>query len=454
MSRGEEILLGTIIAYPETVEAAQRLRPTDFTGTNRDLFEKIQYLWGQESLSYRALVETLQDDALLFLIGDNDRRGEDYLRYLVEQADRGSVNLFVSRVEESAIRRTIEEFAGLLAVSARDTNQSLDEVIATAETKVFDLRRRSTEDNGLSIGEIIGAFMPRVEGMRNGSFRPAWVPPIQALKNLVDYVDRTELVILAGRPGEGKSSVMRFDALKTTINDQHVTTFNLENDELEYAKYALAAMANIDSAKLKSPRLMTEREMEYVRAKAEEIANLPWKIITLSSPSIANVINLARKACVENRTQLIQLDYLQLIRNGNSNRVEDLSETTGLLRGLALKQKVPVVAACQLNRTIELRGDNAEPQLSDLRESGSIEQDATQVWFVRSMWRNPPTPAELATTVFPENYDRQGQPLQNAVAIPVRFHVKKNRNGPVGRTEPIKWRKDTGVFQTLTRENQ
>lgn len=452
MNRSEEIVLGTLIAYPDTADAALKLRPSDFTGTNRDLFEKILILRGQESLSYRALVETLQDDAMLFLIGNNEHRGEAYLQYLIQQADSGSINLFASRVEENAIRRTVEEFGGILAVLARDTHQPLDTIIENAERKVFDLRRRSTEDEGATMSEILATFLPRLEGMRQGHIRPAWVPPISALKDLIDYVDRTELIVLAGRPGEGKSSVLRFDALKTALGGQHVTTFNLENDELEYAKFAVAAMADVDSARLKNPRLLSNREMDTVREKIEELAALPWKIITLSSPTISQIMNLARKSCIENKTELIQIDYLQLIRNSSTNRVEDLAETTGYLRGLALKQRVPIVAACQLNRAIELRGEGGVPQLSDLRESGSIEQDATQVWFVRSVWRNPPTPAELTATPFPENYDREGRILPAIRAIPVKIHVKKNRNGPIGATSPIKWRKDTGVFQSLLQE--
>lgn len=450
MNPYEEIVLGTIIAYPETAQVADKLRPTDFTGTNRDIFEKIQMLWGNESLSYRSLIEILREEALLFLIGDNDLRGEDYINYLVEQADRTSINLFVSKVEENAIRRNIEEYAGFLSVIARDINQPLESVIETAEKKIFDLRRRSTEDEGLTMAEILETFLPRLEGMRSGEIRPAWVPPIGAVKDLVEYVDRTDLVVLAGRPGEGKSSVLRYDALKTALNGQHVTTFNLENDELEYAKFAVAAMANIDSAKLKNPRLLSNREMDRVREKVAELASLPWKIITLSSPRVGQIINLARKSVVENKTSLIQLDYLQLVRNNNENRVQDVAETTGLLRGLALTTKVPIIAASQLSRAIEHRGDVSAPQLSDLRESGSIEQDATQVWFVRSMWRPHPTTEEVMQTRFPENFDERGNAKLNPVAIPVQIHVRKNRNGPTGRTTPIKWRKDTGVFQSLT----
>lgn len=453
MNRSEEILLGTVIAYPDTFEAAQRLRPTDFTGTNRDLFEKIQYLSGEESLSYRSLVETLRDEALLMLIGNNDLRGEAYINHLVDQADRGSIGIFTQRVEESSVRKSIEDFASLMTLEARDTNRPLDEVIERAEKRVFDIRRRNTEDEGVEMADILRVFMPRLEGMRAGTVEPAWVPPVGALKDLVGYVDRTELVIIAGRPGEGKSSAMRFDALETAKRGQHVTTFNLENDELEYAKFAIAAEAKVDSAKLKNPRTLSNAEMERVQEATNRLASIPWRIITLSSPKISQVVNLARKSAIENHTRLIQVDYLQLIRNSSSNRVEDLAETTGILRGAALKLKIPIIAACQLSRNIEHRGDAAQPQLSDLRESGSIEQDATQVWFIRSMWRNPPAPAEVAHTRFPENFDHGGTILPAIKAVPVQIHVRKNRNGPTGVTTPIKWRKDFGIFQSLRPED-
>ncbi len=110
---------------------------------------------------------------------------------------------------------------------------------------------------------------------------------------------------------------------------------------------------------------------------------------------------------------------------------------------------VPVMCAAQLSRAIESRGPNSEPYLADLRESGSLEQDATVVMFVRPVWSTSPSREMVAR--FPENTDERGLRLPVIRAAPVRFHVLKNRNGPTGVTSEIKWSKHTGNFQTLTR---
>jgi replicative DNA helicase len=180
---------------------------------------------------------------------------------------------------------------------------------------------------------------------------------------------------------------------------------------------------------------------------------LPWKIITLARPTAKDIDRIARKVFAQDPFDMMQVDYIQLISNGLENRVVDLSETSSILRGIAIRLHQPVIAASQFSRAIEHRGDNADPQLSDLRESGSLEQDATVVWALRSLWNNPPTLEQIERFRFPENFNEAGnRALPVARSIPMRMFVLKNRNGPIGITDPIKWNKSTGVFQTLTRE--
>jgi replicative DNA helicase len=245
---------------------------------------------------------------------------------------------------------------------------------------------------------------------------------------------------------------MRWEAPQTALKNISVATFNLENDQLEYAKFAISALTHIDSSKLKNPRLLTPAELESVRNAANTLKNLPWRIITLARPTVNEVDRIARKLFAQSPFELGQLDYIQLISNNLNNRVEDLSITTATLRAMALRSGKPWMAASQFSRNIEYRGDNAEPKLADLRESGSLEQDATQVWAPRSLWGNPPTEEQVASSRFPENFDRRtGLPLPIVSAIPMRVFILKNRNGPIGLTDPIKWVKSTGEFLTLQR---
>jgi replicative DNA helicase len=453
----EKIVLGTAINDPSTIEEISRLRMSDFSATNRDLFDVILALHNQDALSYRSVVETLRERDLLNFIGDTELGGEEYLKDLLSQADSHGIKAYVTQIEENATRSNLREIAALIAAEASDRNKNFHEVMDHAEQRIFSLRRRTATDEGVEFGELIETYMPFVQGMRDGSIKPAWVPPLSALRNLVQYVHRTEFVILAGRPGDGKSSLLRYHALKTVLGSEEqpsmpVVTFNLENDAFEYSKFAICTLTGINSARLKDPAGLTEEEYDQIKRAAKALTEIPWRLITLSRPRAVEIDRIARKKAAEGY-KLIQIDYLQLINNNKNNRVEDLADTTGTLRGIALRTNTPVVAACQLNRAIENRGELAEPMLSDLRESGSIEQDATQVWFIRSMWHKDPTADEITDPAFyfPENFHNTGMTRSVPQAKPVKIYVSKNRNGPTGVTDPIKWNMATGEFNSFTR---
>ena len=453
--RAEKIVLGTAIAEPSTVEEILKLRISDFTGLHRDMYTIIRDLADDNSLSLGAVVERLRDDGLLMLIGDEEHEGVGYIQHLVSLADSQGIRSFVKKIEDEAVRRNVLEMAALLATEVRNSDKNIQEIMDEAEKRIFNLRRRTTEDEGLSFGEIMSSYIPYLDGLREGTIRPAWVPPLAAVRELVQYVHRTDFVIIAGRPGDGKSSLLRYDALKTALGTEDtppmpVVTFNLENDPHEYMKFGISALANINSARLKNPESLTETEFAQVRSAAETLSSIPWNIITLSRPTAMQIDRIARKQVAEG-SKIIQVDYLQLISNNSRSRVEDLADTTGILRGVALKTNVPVIAACQLSRAIEVRGDMSEPRLSDLRESGSIEQDATQVWFIRSLWNRPPDSDEITDPRFrfAENF-HNGHMIRDVIqAIPVRIWVKKNRNGPIGFSKPIKWTMSTGRFESL-----
>ena len=152
------------------------------------------------------------------------------------------------------------------------------------------------------------------------------------------------------------------------------------------------------------------------------------------------------------KPQYMMVDYIQLVDNGKDSKVQDVSLTSQTLRGMAMANRlnIPIICAAQLSREIERRGARSLPQLSDLRESGSLEQDASTVIFPREDWWDP---AEREIRRFPENVDPfSGRLLPKIRAVPVRFHVKKNRNGPVGVSAQVKWAKHTGGYFTLEEE--
>jgi replicative DNA helicase len=225
-----------------------------------------------------------------------------------------------------------------------------------------------------------------------------------------------------------------------------VLLFNLENGELEYAKFAISLYTGIDSAKLKQPSLLFEEELERVREAVRELARSPLYIKTMGAPTVQEIDRISRQHISRHGVKRIGVDYIQLIRNGIEKREQDVSMSSGRLRAMALNYKLPVMTAAQLNREIERRGQNSTPTLADLRESGSLEQDATMVWINRLLW---PVPTGDQLRMFPDNVDN-GELREIPRAVPIKIHVLKNRNGPVGETMPILWRKHVNDFNTIT----
>lgn len=445
----ELCVIGTVLADPQTIVEAEVLMPSDFTAPNNVVWAEILALHNRGALDQRALAETLRRAPEAETIASDTGSVEGFIRHAL--SFRGNaIKEYVDQVLNNSIRRAVRRSAALIAAEAQDDRKTADELLDYAEKAVLSLRRNRI-NQGVTLGDIIGIFMPRLQGFRDGTFKPAWVPHTLAIRNVIEFVEHTDFWVNAARPGEGKSSLMRFEFFHGALKGMRPVIFNLENDPIEYARYMVALDTNIDSKKLKNPSVLTEQELELVHSSAERLSRLPLKIITLGGPSVREIVTISRRLIAEWGCNLIGLDYIQLIRNGIDKRVEDVSITTSALRALALESNVPVMANSQLSRDIEKRNaDQAEPQLSDLRDSGSIEQDATIVTFIRSAWSNPTTEEIIQ---FPENVVN-GMPVTNIKAMPVKIYVKKNRNGEIGITETIKWNKGTGNFQTLTTQQR
>ena len=443
--------IGTALTDPERLEDAEDLLPQDFTRSNRLVWAEISALHRRGALDYRGVVESLRTKGLLDDVGSDitDISGTEYLEYCKSYAGI-QMGEYVRNVVDGSIKRQLKETASLIALDA-NTEAEADDILDEAEKRIMGLRR-TRKLQGIPISEIIDTFIPHMEGMRTGDIVPSIEPRLQAIKDIIGYYEQSDYIIVAGRPGEGKSSYLRFEAQRLAENGKNVLIFNLENDEIEYARCSVALRTGIDSSKLKMPRLLSRDELSRVRIAAEELKSLPIEVVTLGSPSVSEVTRIARSKSRSFQQDVVILDYIQLINNGLNNRVQDVTLSSQTMRALAMKDQlnVPVMVAAQLSRAIENRGPGSDPQLSDLRESGSLEQDATVVMFVRPIWTS--TPSRQQVTRFPENVDSRGLLRPVHRAVPARFFILKNRNGPVGVSPEVKWSKHTGNFQTLVRE--
>jgi len=441
----EKSVIGTVLMDRPAMQAAELLIPSDFTGPNQIIWGEIQALNNQEALDVRALINKLQGSPDWERVSDIGI--ETYITDCLTYRGQ-SIETYVHEVMNDSVRRAVRRNAALIAAEAEGNRRTADDLLDFAEQKILSLRRNRT-DEGMSLGDLMGVFIPRLEGIREGTVVPGWVPKIQAIRDRIVYFDQTDYITIAARPGDGKSSVLRYEAYMGAKDRDHpigTVIYNLENDSNEYAKFMISMHTGIDSKLLKNPRLLSREQLERVREAASQLSSLPIYIVQAAGWSVQQIVRSARRYIAEKQVSLVMVDYVQLIRNGDDNRVQDISISTAALRALALNQNVPVAQAAQLNRAIETRNhEDAEPKLSDLRDSGTLEQDSSVVIFSR---QEKATQDELAQ--FPENVDpRTRRMLPELKAVPVKYYVAKNRNGSIGVSSPVKWIKSTNTFQSL-----
>lgn len=445
----QQAVIGTVLNDPATMEQAADLLTSDFTGPYVTAWAEIMGLHSRQALGVQAFVLALGASPYFRQFSDVGT-ADEFTRSCLNYRG-GEIGEYVRRVIDESIKRALQRSSALIAAEAQKEGVPTAELLDYAEKQILSLRR-TRGNEGITMNDLMSIFIPRIAAIRDGTFQPAWKPHLTALQGVLQFLEKSDYMLIAARPGEGKSSLMRYEFLHHAMQGNPCTIFNLENDEIEYARNFLALMTNIDSRKMKDARLLSTQELSYIHEAAEELRSLPIRLINAPGANVSQIVRQARRCITEQHSTLIGVDYIQLIANrGSENKNADITHTSQELRALALEMGVPVIANAQLSRAIETRsnagGEASEPQLSDLRESGSLEQDATIVCFPRSMWRNP-TPDEIMS--FPENVDpRTHRPFQFLKAIPVQIFVRKNRNGTVGVTEPIKWNKATGNYQTL-----
>ena len=439
----ETAVIGTVLFDPQSMVEAETLLPSDFSGPNQAVWAEILNLHRNNSLDLRTLSMIVEENRII-------PTPETFIAQAL--TDRvGNVSEAVRRVEEAAVRKSVKKNAALIAAEAENDARETEELLDFAEKRIMSIRRDKQE--GQTLQDIISIFMPRIEGTLTGDFHPAWQPSIKALQSLIKYAEDTDMIIVAGRPGEGKSSLCRYEAFQVVAErdsegrvigpGKPVTIFNYDNDPMDYARWFISMMADIDASKMKDMRMMTRPEQERMRQAAQILARLPLTIES-SRGDGQWMYRTMRRHVAEKKTSLGILDYAQQVFNGKEKKNDDVSITSQYVRKINGELKIPMLVAAQLNREYERRGREGGPKLSDLRDSGSLEQDATIVVFPVNVWSDP---TEANFRQYPENVDqRTNRVYPRPKAVPVQFDVAKNRNGETGRSAVVKWVKSTNRY--------
>lgn len=383
-AEAEESVLGALLLDKDAVIAvAEFLKPEDFyDDRHKEIFVSALELFEERTpIDVLTVSEKLKKRKALKRVG-----GSSYLADLVNNVPTAAhVEHYGRIVKDASIKRA------LMSATARIMDFSLDESLAApelldrAESEIFSLTQKHLADTFTPIKAALAESFDRLDELHKQEQGLRGVPTgFKDLDDTLAGMQRSNLLILAARPGVGKTSLALNIAQNLAVKYKRpVGFFSLEMSKEELVDRLLVAQADIDAWRLKTGKL-DEEDFTKLSNAMGELAEAPLFIDDTPALSILEMRTKARRLQVESGVDLIVVDYLQLALSRRlENRVQEVSEISQGLKNLAREIKVPVLAISQLSRAVEQRGTR-KPQLADLRESGSIEQDADVVMF---LWR-------------------------------------------------------------------
>lgn len=439
----EQAVLGSLLIDPEAVHrVAPNLRPADFyRETHGLIYAAILDLHERrQPADIVTLCDELEKRQQLETVG-----GAPYLTSLINVVPTSvHAEHYAGIVSRTAIQRRLIGAAGEIAGLAYEPADDIGEVIDRAEQELFKVSQQRASRALVPVKEVIASYIARLEELSLRKGQPIGIPTgFDKLDLLLGGLQPSDLVILAARPSMGKSALALSIALQAARRwDSHIAIFSLEMSAEQLVQRLLSSETGIDSQKLRLGRLDGD-EWDAVAHAAGRLGELVIFIDDSASLSAMEMRTKARRVHAEHRLDLIVLDYLQLMRGDAraENRVQEISYISRALKGLARELHLPILALSQLSRAVESR-DIKQPQLSDLRDSGSIEQDADVVMFIYRDVMYFPTEEDWA-----KKYP--GKPYRPNIA---EISVAKQRNGPSGRKVELGFIQDRVQFVNLVPE--
>ena len=381
----EACVLGSILIDKDAVvTVAEFLRPEHFyKQTNGLIYQAILNLYEERKpIDLVTLKEKLKKQKALAKVG-----GSSYLTSLVNQVPTAAhVEQYGRIVQDNYTRRELIAAANKIVESAFDEGQEVRQVLDKAEQSIFSLSQRHLKQTFMPVKDALAESFDRLDELHKKAGSLRGVPTgFKDLDNTLAGMQDSNLLILAARPGLGKTALALGIAQHVAVKEGlPVGFFSLEMSKEELVDRLLVSQADIDAWRLKTGRL-DEEDFSKLSEAMGELAEAPLFIDDTPAMSILEMRTKARRLMAERGLRFLVVDYLQLMRSvrPRENRVQEVSEISQGLKNLARELKVPVLACSQLSRAVEQRG-RKKPQLADLRESGSIEQDADVVMF---LWR-------------------------------------------------------------------
>jgi len=412
----EKSVLGSLMLDQKAINlVVDILKPEDFYHQKHqiiyqamlDLYEK------KEPIDVLSIASRLKEKKLLDEIGRNS-----YLAELVNCVPTASnVEYYAEIVRKKSVLRNLIESSEEISRLGYNEEDEIDEVLDSAERKIFNIARYSLRQKFLNIKEALEEAWERFDRLHKSKGELRGVPTgFPELDNILAGFQKSDLIILAARPSVGKTALALDIARNIACRGKiPVGIFSLEMSSQQLVDRLLSAEAHVDSWKLRTGRLSTDDEFTRIRDALDTLSSAPIFIDDEASNNIMQMRAKARRLQAEYGLGLLIVDYIQLMvpRQRVESAVQQMTEISRSLKGLARELEVPILAISQLSRAVESRHPPI-PKLHDLRDSGSIEQDADVVMFI-----------------YREDKYKENSEKKNVAEV----FVEKHRNGPLGKVE-------------------
>lgn len=428
---GEQAVLGSMLIDPDCVkDVMDKLCPSDFyLRQNREVFETIYSMF-----TYAKPIDGITVCEEMRRVGTYDEQTtRSYLAQLMEiTPTSANVMEYAAIVRDKALLRSVAQAASEITALVQEGVGGAPEILEAAEQKVYAIRRGQSAQDMVPLRQVLPDVLDRLSEMgENENHLPGLSTGLSAVDQKITGLNKSDLILLAGRPGMGKTSLGLNFALNVAKSSQKtVAIFSLEMSREQLATRLLSSEALVESSRLRTGALR-ETDWEKIAGAATILNRVDIRIDDNPMLSVADMNAKCRRL---DGLGLVVIDYLQLMTSaGGQNRYGDnrqqiVSDISRMLKIMAKELNVPVVCLSQLSRANEKREDK-RPMLSDLRESGSIEQDADIVLF---LYRD-------------DYYNEDSEKHNIAECI-----VAKNRHGETGKVE-LRWTPEYTTFSTLDR---
>lgn len=430
--RSEVSVLATILLEPSRIHEALDLDPRDF--------------WHERHASIFAAVAELHDAGrgvtpvtIIERLEKHDPQIPHYLADLLDEVPYGApLKPHVMQVQRyAARRRLLASMRSVLETAAGSGDLSASELSTMAMARILEASGHDRSLGWTEPGSIVGEVIEQIGREAAGDEPPGTPSMLPKLNRMTGGYHAGDLVVVAGRPSMGKTALALQEAAQAAKQGKAVYIASLEMSTPELTRRMLAQIGGVDLVKVRERGMSPEASKGLARA-AELMERLPIWIDDRPGESVADLRASLHRASATQRPQMIVVDYIQLMEGGGENRTQQVAQISRALKKLAREFEAPVLALSQLSRAVEHRSP-PRPQLSDLRDSGAIEQDAD---LVLMLWR-------------PEYYLTDEDPQERWAELQGKAElvVPKQRRGPTGAVQ-MRWDKTTTTFTEAMREPQ